>query len=307
MTRAVCGCATALMSAALPASPSPIAPASAPHLEPSPTPSWSISCCSSACPCDRHHELRNKGAAGPAPPAGAPARAPLVVSVPLPSNASGAPPGAGSKRQRDDDHEAAQQQPEQGSEAALKRQHTEDGAAADAAAGAAPSASAAPDAEPETDCKLCAKMLKMGRDKMMVAVQGLPTPATQKLGAMILGAGTPRFDQLWHRLTFPQVQSMLAKAELGVSERVELLKTVCFHVHTASEEEREKLESQKYVSQGLPPDVADFVFMCLDGKEGTATMTEYFSALEVCKTLYGTSEEQYFTVSSTMANVFMGM
>ena len=107
-------------------------------------------------------------------------------------------------------------------------------------------------------------------------------------------------------LLFSAPQSMLSKSELSVSDRVDLLKTVCFHVH-ATEEEREKLESQKYVSQGLPAEVADFVALVLDGKEGQATMTEYFAALEVCKSLYETSEEQYFTVSSAMANVFMGM
>ncbi len=196
-------------------------------------------------------------------------------------------------------------------EAALKRQHTDAASANDAGAeaGGVPAADgvgAALAPEPEPECKLCAKMLRMGKDKILAAIQALPNPQTQKLGAMILSFGSPRLDQLWHRLTFAQLQGMMAKAELGISDRIDLLKAVAFHVHVP-EEERDKLDSQKYVSQGLPADVADYVFMCLDGREGSATMTEYFSALETCKSLYGTSEEQYFNVSSTMANVFMGM
>ena len=41
------------------------------------------------------------------------------------------------------------------------------------------------------------------------------------------------------------------------------------------------LDSQKYVDRGLPPQCADFVYVCLEGKEGTATMSEYFHMLEV--------------------------
>ncbi len=36
-------------------------------------------------------------------------------------------------------------------------------------------------------------------------------------------------------------------------------------------------------------------------------MNEYFAALEVCKQLYGVNDEEYFNVSSTMANLFMNM
>ncbi|GLI70820.1 hypothetical protein VaNZ11_015824 [Volvox africanus] len=158
----------------------------------------------------------------------------------------------------------------------------------------------------EQECRLCSAMVKAGRDKMLAAVQQLSNPAAQKLGAMILGYGTPRFEQLWNKLSFGQLQSMLSKSEFSVADRIELLKAVSFHTH-ASDEEREKLESQKYVSQGLPPDVADFVAMVLDGKEGSTQMAEYFAALEVCKNVYGVTEDEYFNVSSTMANLFMNM
>jgi len=35
------------------------------------------------------------------------------------------------------------------------------------------------------------------------------------------------------------------------------------------------------VDKGLPPDCADFVYVCMEGKEGNATMSEYFHMLEV--------------------------
>ncbi|GIL80432.1 hypothetical protein Vretimale_16125 [Volvox reticuliferus] len=176
-----------------------------------------------------------------------------------------------------------------------------DGIGATAGTSSAPSAGGA-----EHECRLCSAMVKAGRDKMLAAVQQLSNPAAQKLGVMILGYGTPRFEQLWNKLSFGQLQSMLSKSEFSVADRIELLKAVSFHTH-ASDEEREKLESQKYVSQGLPPDVADFVAMVLDGKEGSTQMAEYFAALEVCKNFYGVTEDEYFNVSSTMANLFMNM
>lgn len=278
----------------------------------------------------RHHELRARGAPMP------------VASKPAGQQQGGVQAGAaaggvaapvlpvGAKRERDDDdaaehddakrqhvdgvgageddHEHQQQHEQHGGESdgadGEQQQEQQDHDHAHAHAGAAGGEEQGEGGKP--DCKLCARMVKAGRDKMLAAVQALPSPATQKLGAMILGFGTPRFEQLWHKLTFHQLQGMLAKAELSVSERVELLKTVYFHTHV-SEEEREKLDSQKYVSQGLPPDMADYVYLSLDGKEGTAQMGEYFAALEVCKTLYGSNEEEYFNVSSTMANLFMGM
>jgi len=41
------------------------------------------------------------------------------------------------------------------------------------------------------------------------------------------------------------------------------------------------LDSHKYVELGLPPDCADFVYVCMEGQEGSATMSEYFHMLEV--------------------------
>jgi hypothetical protein len=67
------------------------------------------------------------------------------------------------------------------------------------------------------------------------------------------------------------------------------------------------LDSQKYVEMGLPPDCADFVYVCLEGKEGCATMSEYFHMLEVCKQLFGINDENYFTVSTAVASIMMGM
>jgi hypothetical protein len=48
---------------------------------------------------------------------------------------------------------------------------------------------------------------------------------------------------------------------------------------------------------GLPPDCADFVYVCMEGKEGTASMSEYFHMLEVCKQMFGIDDNNYYTVS----------
>ena len=52
----------------------------------------------------------------------------------------------------------------------------------------------------------------------------------------------------------PLHQSMITKADLSVADRVELLKSLCFHTHVSGEE-RERLDSQKYVSQVCQPRV----------------------------------------------------
>lgn len=66
-----------------------------------------------------------------------------------------------------------------------------------------------------------------------------------------------------------------------MAERIELLRAVNFHTHLAGgEEERQRLDSQKYVSQGLPAEVADFVAMVLDGKEGSTQVMR--SSICVC-------------------------
>lgn len=67
------------------------------------------------------------------------------------------------------------------------------------------------------------------------------------------------------------------------------------------------LDSQKYVDMGLPPDCADFVYVCMEGKEGNATMSEYFHMLEVCKQLFGINDDNYYTVSTAVAGIMMGM
>ncbi|GFH16347.1 uncharacterized protein HaLaN_12745 [Haematococcus lacustris] len=58
---------------------------------------------------------------------------------------------------------------------------------------------------------------------------------------------------------------------------------------------------------GLPADCADFVYMALEGKEGSATMSEYFHMLEVCKQLFGIDDDNYYTVSTAVAGIMMGM
>jgi hypothetical protein len=42
------------------------------------------------------------------------------------------------------------------------------------------------------------------------------------------------------------------------------------------------LNSTQYVERGLPPECADFLAMVMAGKDGGATMSEYFLMLEVC-------------------------
>ncbi len=67
------------------------------------------------------------------------------------------------------------------------------------------------------------------------------------------------------------------------------------------------LNSQQYIDKGLPPEAADFIHMVMDGAEGTASMSEYFHMLEVCKQLYGVTDDNYFQISSVVAAIMMGM
>lgn len=80
------------------------------------------------------------------------------------------------------------------------------GAAAAAAWGISVAVDAAAAGSLEPECRLCASMVKAGRDRMMAAIQQLGGPASQKLGAMILAYGNPRFEQLWDKLSFVQLQ-----------------------------------------------------------------------------------------------------
>eukprot|EP00983_Pelagomonas_calceolata_P043179 1138804-Pelagomonas_calceolata.AAC.6 len=63
------------------------------------------------------------------------------------------------------------------------------------------------------------------------------------------------------------------------------------------------LDSQKYVDRGLPPDCADFVYVCMEGKEGAASMGEYFHMLEV-RWVVGSSAQGHLQ-DSTQAPVHL--
>lgn len=67
------------------------------------------------------------------------------------------------------------------------------------------------------------------------------------------------------------------------------------------------LDSQKYVDKGLPVECADFVYVCMEGREGNAQMSEYFHMLEVCKQLFGVNDDNYYNVSTAVAGIMMGM
>lgn len=58
----------------------------------------------------------------------------------------------------------------------------------------------------------------------------------------------------------------------------------------------------KYQEMGLPRDLADFVDMVMEGKEGSASMSEYFQMLEVAKLLFGVNDDNYFAVSTAVAS-----
>jgi len=168
------------------------------------------------------------------------------------------------------------------------------------------------DAGGEPDCPLCAKLVAMGKPKVLATINALENPKAKQLGCMIVAA-SQRLDQLWHRCTPNMVMNWLSKtAGLSVMDKIEVLKAVLFHVHGADETTRSPegglgLDSQKYVEMGLPPECADFVYMCMEGKEGNAAMSEYFHMLEVCKALFGIDDSNYYTVSTAVAGIMMGM
>ncbi len=63
----------------------------------------------------------------------------------------------------------------------------------------------------------------------------------------------------------------------------------------------------KYVEMGLPADIAEFIAMVMEGKEGTASMSEYFHMLEVAKVMFGVNDENFYAVSTAVAGIMMGM
>ncbi|KAJ9528442.1 hypothetical protein QJQ45_020276, partial [Haematococcus lacustris] len=201
---------------------------------------------------------------------------------------------------------------------------------------------------PEPDCALCARLVRTGRAKVsgtrlslwpragpgialgcralagpdqngfpwccqvLAGINALENPKARQLGAMIVAANQ-RLDQLWNKCTAGMVLGWMAKMQgLSIMDKIEVLKTVVFHVHpvegcTRAEDGGLGLASQKYVDMGLPADCADFVYMALEGKEGSATMSEYFHMLEVCKQLFGIDDDNYYTVSTAVAGIMMGM
>eukprot|EP00955_Chlamydomonas_euryale_P105255 365625-Chlamydomonas_euryale.AAC.21 len=83
---------------------------------------------------------------------------------------------------------------------------------------------------------------------------------------------------------------------------------VRFHVHEGTEHPLADAVA-RYVESGVPPAMADFLAIVIDGKEGDASMSEYFHMLEVAKALFGVSDgdDAYYTVSTAVASVMMGM
>eukprot|EP00197_Chlamydomonas_leiostraca_P002398 CAMPEP_0202858516 /NCGR_PEP_ID=MMETSP1391-20130828/1014_1 /ASSEMBLY_ACC=CAM_ASM_000867 /TAXON_ID=1034604 /ORGANISM="Chlamydomonas leiostraca, Strain SAG 11-49" /LENGTH=627 /DNA_ID=CAMNT_0049537441 /DNA_START=96 /DNA_END=1979 /DNA_ORIENTATION=+ len=186
---------------------------------------------------------------------------------------------------------------------------------AQGAAGSAKKVHAEEEVIPEPDCPLCAQLVNAGRAKVLAAINALENPKAKQLGAMIL-ATSQRLDQLWTKCTPAMVMGWMHKAQgLSVMDKIELLKAVVFHVHVpedAGEGARAAggplgLDSQKYIEMGLPPDCADFVWVALEGAEGSTNMSEYFHMLEVCKALFGINDDNYYTVSTAVAGIMMGM
>ncbi|KAF5834777.1 hypothetical protein DUNSADRAFT_8418 [Dunaliella salina] len=161
-------------------------------------------------------------------------------------------------------------------------------------------------------CHLCAELVKQGRSKVLNGINSLENPKAQQLGVMIL-ATSQRLDQLWSKCSPAAVLGWMAKTPgLTIMDKIELLRTIVFHAHANQPNSRMPegglgLDSQKYVDKGLPPDCADFVYVCMEGKEGAASMGEYFHMLEVCKQLFGINDENYYQVSTAVASIMMGM
>lgn len=74
--------------------------------------------------------------------------------------------------------------------------------------------------------------------QLMSQIGGLENPKAKQLGCMML-ATSNRLDQLWVKTTPSQVLNWLSKTDgLTVMDKIELLKTLHFHVHNVDAEGR---------------------------------------------------------------------
>eukprot|EP00798_Chlamydomonas_sp_ICE-L_P031723 gene31723-6924_t len=164
---------------------------------------------------------------------------------------------------------------------------------------------------PAPSCPLCAQLVQIGKPKVLSSINALENPKAKQLGCMIMAASN-RLDQLWSKCTPATVMGWLAKSVgLSIQDKIEVLKIVMFHAHGADGSRIAAgglgLDSQKYVDMGLPAECADFVYVVMEGKEGNASMSEYFAVLEVCKALFGVNDDNYYTVSTAIAGIMMSM
>ncbi|GAX78755.1 hypothetical protein CEUSTIGMA_g6192.t1 [Chlamydomonas eustigma] len=157
----------------------------------------------------------------------------------------------------------------------------------------------------DLECSFCAQLVSTGRKKVLDVIMALENPKAKQLGCMIMAASN-RIDQLWSKCTPTVLLDWLSKTQATITDKIDVLKTVVFHVHQDVTRPFQEL-FEKYVEMGLPPDMADFIFMVMEGKEGTATMSEYFHMLEVSKVLFGVNDDNYYAVSTAVAGIMMGM
>ena len=141
--------------------------------------------------------------------------------------------------------------------------------------------------------------------QLLDQVKGLETAGARKLAEAIIDAGGApplRLAELWNNVTPAQVLE-LAKddAELSIMDRIDVLKTVVYHVH-ADTPNSLQAAVDRFAAMGLSKEVADFVAVIIDGKEAQANMSEYFHMLEVAKLMFGVDDDSYYTVSTAVAS-----
>ncbi|KAG1661301.1 hypothetical protein FOA52_008648 [Chlamydomonas sp. UWO 241] len=166
-------------------------------------------------------------------------------------------------------------------------------------------AGAAGEAVAEPECPLCAHLVHEGRQKVLDSIMALESAPAKKLGIMIMAAAG-RIDQLWCKCTPATLLDWMAKADLGIMDKIEVLRVVAYHCHDDTPQPQSDLVD-RYCSMGVPRQLADFLAMVMDGREGGASMSEYFHMLEVAKAMFGVNDDTYYAVSTAVASIMMGM
>jgi hypothetical protein len=157
------------------------------------------------------------------------------------------------------------------------------------------------------ECQTCHNLAVTDKDALLRAIKALENPKAQQVGVMIMSQARS-LGNMWATVPPTSLRAWLARANLSVMERLDILRLLEFHSHDQSCDASGTLayNSSRYMQAGLSKDVADFVMMCLDGTENRCTMEEYSRMLEVIRPYFGIDDESYFAFSTAIATFMMG-